>query len=250
MDLGLKGKTTLVTGSGRGIGLAIAWALHSEGCNVALNSRSEPLLQAIASAWGEGTSIHVADVTQPASCRGLVQSVVDHWGGLDILVCNVGSGASVAPGQETSDEWQRVFNLNLFSTTNMVEVARSFLQPNGVILCVSSICGLETLGAPVTYSAAKAALNHYVSGIARPLAKEGIRIVAIAPGNILTEGGVWEDKLNKNRAAVEDMLTTEVALQRLGKPEEIADIARFLVSERASFITGTVVVVDGGQVRG
>ncbi|MEM7065949.1 MAG: SDR family NAD(P)-dependent oxidoreductase [Cyanobacteria bacterium P01_B01_bin.77] len=250
MELELKGKTALVTGSGRGIGLAIAWALHSEGCNIALNSRSKPSLQAISSDWGERTSIHVADVTQPDACRKLVHSVVDRWGGLDILVCNVGSGASVPPGQETSNEWQRVFDLNLFSTTNMVEVARSVLQPNGVILCVSSICGLETLGAPVTYSAAKAALNHYVSGIARPLAKDGIRIVAIAPGNILTEDGVWQRKLKENKTAVEDMLTTEVALKRLGKPEEVADVARFLVSDRASFITGTVIVVDGGQVHG
>ena len=250
MDLGLTGKTALVTGSGRGIGLAIAGRLHTEGCHVALNSRSESPLHRIAQTWGEGASPHIADVTQPQACQTLVQSVIDQWGKLDILVCNVGSGASVPAGEETPAEWQRVFQLNLFAATNMVEAARLALQPNGVILCVSSICGLETLGAPVTYSAAKAALNSYVSGIARPLAKDGIRINAIAPGNILTEDGVWRRKLQQNPAAVEAMLAQEVALERLGKPEEIADFAAFLVSDRASFATGAVFVVDGGQVRG
>ena len=113
MDLGLSGKTALVTGSGRGIGLTIDRALYTEGCNVALNSRSELSLQAIAQDGSDGlsdrSSTHVADVTDPKACQALVQSVIDQWGRLDILVCNVGSGASVPPGQETPEEWQRVF---------------------------------------------------------------------------------------------------------------------------------------------
>jgi 3-oxoacyl-[acyl-carrier protein] reductase len=101
----------------------------------------------------------------------------------------------------------------------------------------------------VTYSAAKAALNATVRGLARPLAADGIRINAVAPGNILFEGGIWARKLAESKSAVDDMLAREVAMRRLGKPEEIADLVAFLGSPRAAFITGTVMVADGGQLR-
>ncbi len=250
MDFELAGKTALVTGSGRGIGLAIAKVLHQEGCNVALNASHKEVIAATAKSWVDRVSYHMADVTQPEECRNLVAQVIERWEKLDILVCNVGSGASVPPGEETPGEWQRIININLFATTNMVEAARVFLQQSrGSVLCISSICGLETLGAPLTYSVAKAALNSYVKGMARPLAADGVRINAIAPGNILAVGGTWERKLKENPVAVETMLEREVALKRLGKPEEIANFAAFQVSSKASFATGAVFVVDGGQVR-
>ncbi|MDJ0596268.1 MAG: SDR family oxidoreductase [Pleurocapsa sp. MO_226.B13] len=251
MDLRLTGKTVLVTGSGRGIGLAIAKILHQEGCCLALNARHETEIASIAANWVERVSFHVADVTQPEQCDRLINAVKREWGGLDLLVCNVGSGASVPPGQETPEEWHRVINLNLFATTNMVKAAREQLAASGgAIVCISSICGLETLGAPIIYSAAKSALNSYVKGIARPLAQQGIRINAIAPGNILAKGGTWERKLKENPTGVQTMLEREVALQRLGKPEEIANFTAFLLSTKASFATGAVYVVDGGQIRG
>ncbi len=143
-------------------------------------------------------------------------------------------------------------DVNLFATTNMIEAARPIMQRgNGdrAIVCVSSICGLAALGAPVTYSAAKAALNATVRGLARPLAEVGIRINAVAPGNILFDGGTWARKLAENKQGVDDMLAREVALRRLGSPEEIADVVGFLASPRAAFITGTVIVADGGQLR-
>ena len=111
-------------------------------------------------------------------------------------------------------------------------------------------CRIEALGAPVTYSAAKAALNAFVRGIARPLAQSNIRINGLAPGNVLFDGSVWDKRLKEDPDAVDSMLENEVAMGRLGRTDEIADVATFLVSPRASFMTGTVVVADGGQVRG
>ncbi len=248
----LSGKTALITGSSKGIGLAIAKALYEAGSHVVLNGRDEAALLKAKQAFDDTRcSIAVGNVSDPHEAAKVAQRACDTGGSLDILVCNVGSGASVPPGNETAAEWQRVFATNLWSTTNMVEACKDKLsETSGTIICISSICGTEVIpGAPVTYSAAKAALNAYVKGIARPLGTKGIRINAIAPGNILFETSVWQRKLDGNPEAVQDMLNKEVALSRLGKPEEIADLALWLASDNASFASGQIWTLDGGQTR-
>lgn len=252
MKLELIDRIALVTGASRGIGLAIATALAAEGATVALAARGADALKAAAGMVGGQHSVHLADVTDPAAAAALVREIEQRWGRLDIMVCNVGSGASVPPGKETAAEWSRVIDLNLFAATNMIEAATPLMARGGgdrAVVCISSIAGMAALGAPVTYHAAKAALNATVRGLARPLALDGIRINAVAPGNILSADGTWARKLAENNAAVEDMLAREVALRRLGTPEEIADLVAFLVSPRASFITGSIMVADGGQLR-
>jgi 3-oxoacyl-[acyl-carrier protein] reductase len=251
VNLELAGSTALVAGASRGIGLAIARALHAEGCSVAFAARQRADLDAATADLRERFSVHTADVTDAEAATNLAADVAKKWGRLDIVICNAGSGASVPPGSETPAEWQRVINVNLFAATHVIAAVRAPMKAagGGAIVCVSSICGLAALGAPVTYSAAKAALNATVRGLARPLAADGIRINAVAPGNILFAGGTWERKLRENETAVRDMLSREVAQARLGTPQEIADLVLFLASARASFITGAIYVADGGQLR-
>ncbi|MGD9590860.1 MAG: SDR family NAD(P)-dependent oxidoreductase [Pyrinomonadaceae bacterium] len=248
MILDLIGKSALVTGSSRGIGRAIAEALQDEGCRVALNGRSANDLAFAIPHFPGGIGV-VGDVTQPQNASDIVTQVIAAFGGLDVLVCNVGSGRSVPPGNETPEEWQRVFALNLWSATNMIEAAKDTLIANkGVIVCISSICGLEVIpGAPVTYSAAKAALHAYVRGVARPLGKRGVRINAVAPGNILFDGSVWSQKLAEDKQSVNAMLQREVSLSSLGSPQDIADLVTYLSSPRSAFATGQIWTLDGGQ---
>lgn len=249
MELELSGRTALVTGSSRGIGRAIAEVLHSEGCQVVLNGRTREDLETTMDDLAGALAV-TGDVTRPDDARRVVAESVAALGHLDILVCNVGSGRSVPPGDETFDEWQRIFELNLWSTTNTVESAREVLTPGGVIICVSSICGFEVVaGAPVTYSAAKAALHAYVRGMARPLGKQGIRIHAVAPGNILFDGSTWSHQLAEDADRVEEMLQRDVALSRLGTAHEVAELVAYLASPRAGFATGGVWPLDGGQLR-
>lgn len=248
MELNLSNKRALVTGGTRGIGKAIAQALRREGCRVVINGR-DPERGALTAL--ELSAVFIpGDVTKSQDCKNLLQESAQVLGGLDILVCNVGSGRSVPSGEENGEEWQRMLDLNLLSAAQMIVEAKELLRlSQGNILCISSICGLERVGAPATYAAAKAALNAYVKEMSFVFGKDKVRINAIAPGNILFPGSVWERKFETERAGVETMLQREVPLNRLGAPEEVADLAAFLVSERAAFITGSIHRVDGGQSR-
>jgi NAD(P)-dependent dehydrogenase (short-subunit alcohol dehydrogenase family) len=249
MNLNLRKKNVLITGSSRGIGLEIAKHFAEENCNIVLNGRAESGQDALGSI---PFSHYVSgDVSTEQGAKKVVSEAVKILGSLDVVVCNVGSGTSVKPGQETLAEWQQSFSVNLFSTTCTVEAAKSYLeQSSGVVICISSICGCEIIpGAPVTYSVAKAALNAYIRGISRPLGDQGVRICGIAPGNVLFDGSVWDRKMADDSEAVSEMLEQNVALKTLGYPEQIASLATFLASSKSNFTTGCVLIVDGGQTR-
>jgi 3-oxoacyl-[acyl-carrier protein] reductase len=249
MNLELEGKVALVTGSSAGIGLAIAKQLAREGCTVVLNGRDAARLRT-AQSEVPGANALAADVRDAQACQTLMQRVLVQHSRLDALICNVGSGASVSPGDETPDEWRRVLDINLHAATQTVWAATDALTASrGSIVCISSICGIEALGCPTPYAAAKAALESYVRNAARWMGRQGVRINSVAPGNILFPGSVWERKLKENKAAVERMLARDVALGKLGSPEDVARMVAWLASPLASFITGATFVVDGGQLR-
>lgn len=249
MNLNLAGKKVLVTGSSRGIGLQIARQFSDEGCKVALNGRND-IPSHISRAVYDSVSV-IGDVSNEVGARKVIKESIKKLDGLDVVICNVGSGRSIKPGQENIKAWKDAFNTNFYSTTCVVEAARPYLKVSeGVIICISSICGNEVIpGAPVTYSVAKAALNAFIKGISRPLGDEGIRICGISPGNILFEGSVWDLKMQENPDAVSQMLTNDVPLNKLGRVEDISNLAVFLASSVSNNCTGAIWTLDGGQTR-
>jgi 3-oxoacyl-[acyl-carrier protein] reductase len=249
VDLNLKGKFALVTGSSSGIGKAIAQSLKQEGCSVILNGRDHAKLEMTAKEI-DTEYFFASDVSTEEGMDQLIKYLNDKNISLNTLVCNVGTGTSARPGEEKLEDWTKSLDMNLLSTALITnKLSNHLIQSKGSIVAVSSICGHAALGAPLTYSAAKSALNSYLQGLARVLGPKGVRVNAVSPGNVLFEGSVWDRKIKENKEAVDNMLKSEVSLQRLATPQEIANVVSFLSSEKASFITGQVIVADGGQLR-
>jgi len=255
MDLGLAGKVVFVAGSSRGIGLGIAGAFLDEGAKVVLTGRCPEALQEASSRlskhYPDCVAAFAGDLSSPAVIQDAHREVTARWGGVDVLVCNVGSGTGRGGWQLTTADWASIFEVNLWTTIRLVDVflPAMFQAKSGAILFISSIAGLESLGAPLPYGAAKAALEKYSKDLARQVAPQGIRVNTVAPGNILFDGGTWQRKLDGDPAGVTSMIAHEVPLARFGEPEDIGAATAFLASRRAAFITGACLVADGGQTR-
>ena len=246
----LENKKVLITGSTSGIGLEIANAFSKAKCLVALNGRNKRKLHN-AKKKIFNSLVSPGNVENPKSAKKVVSNAFKKLKGLDILVCNVGSGQSAKPGKEKYLDWQKSFKKNLFSATNVIEESKKYLiKSKGVIICISSICGTEFIkGAPITYSTAKSALNTYVKLNSKILGNFGVRINAIAPGNIMLKGSTWEKKLRKNRIQTKNLISQNVPLNKFGLPKNISDICIFLASKNSGFVTGSIWVVDGGQTK-
>jgi 3-oxoacyl-[acyl-carrier protein] reductase len=215
VDLLLNDQRVLVTGSSSGIGLAIATAFLKEGARVTITGRREGILDAAAdnlrSAYGADRVATVrGDLTQSSTAAAAVNAITANWDGLDILVLNLGSGRSVTGLDVDQDEWTRVLQLNLLSSMEMLRLAAPILKSgrNPSVVFVGSIAGLEDFGAPIAYSAAKAALTQAMKAASRLLGADGIRVNMVAPGNIFFEGGTWDRKLKEDAAKVNRMLET------------------------------------------
>ena len=252
MDLALARKAVLVSGASRGIGLAISEAFIAEGAGVAMVARGAADLAAAGTRVGTASVFPIAaDMTVDQDIVRAFDEAETALGPLDIVVANLGGGASIAGTAVPRQEWERVMTLNFLGAASLATLAaeRMGARGRGALVFVSSIAGLEALGAPAPYAAAKSALQALVKSYARALGGKGVRVNAVAPGNIYFAGGTWDRRIRADEAGVEAMIEREVPLGRMGKPSEVADAVLFLASARAAYITGATLVVDGGQTR-
>jgi 3-oxoacyl-[acyl-carrier protein] reductase len=244
VDLQLTGRKALVTGGTRGIGGAVVDLLVAEGATVAFCARNAEEVAARAKATGaSGRALDVADA------EALAAWVRDEGeaGGIDIVIANV-SALAIGPGEEN---WRNSFEVDLMHTVRMVEAAMPYLEKSDAasVIAVSSVSGREVDFATGSYGVMKAALAHYMSGLAFDLAVKGIRANTVSPGNVYFDGGVWQS-LESSRP---DFFAQALGLNptgRMGTPEETAYAVVMLASPRASRISGTNLVADGALTRG
>ncbi len=252
MDLRLAGKVALVTGSSRGIGRGIASRLVEEGADVVYCARSADALEdAVAGAPGPGGAYGVvADVSSEAGAAAVVAAAVSVFGGLDIVVNNVGGSGARSFEDMDAPDLEDVLGKNLFPALRVSRAALPALRERGggVVAMIASIWGREAGGGPA-YNVAKAAEISLAKAMAGSLAGEGIRVFSVAPGSTLFPGGSWERRLRDDPEGMAAFVERELPWGRFGTVDEIADVVAFLVSERASWVVGTCVTIDGGQSR-
>ncbi|MFN8531994.1 MAG: SDR family oxidoreductase [Dehalococcoidia bacterium] len=252
MDLQLKGRVALVTGASRGIGKAIALGLAAEGADVAMVARGGEMLReaaADAAAFGVRALPIDGDITRPADLERIVDRVATGLGGLDVLVASAGGARHLPAAEATDADWQDGIDRNLLHSARLARLAYPHLRNSaGRMLIISSIWGREA-GGSVIYNAVKAAEISLASMLAREWAKDGIGVVAICPGSIAFPGGSWERRRDEDPEGIAAFIRQEIPMGRFGTVEEVADVAVFLASPRARWVTGTAIPVDGGQSR-
>lgn len=253
MDLGLKGKVAMVSGASRGIGRAMALGLAREGCRLSLCARGkEQLDQAAREAQACGVEVITLaiDVTREDEARRWVEETRQRFGQVDILINNVGGSRPGGNLSVSSEDWRAGFALNFFSALDLCRLVVPLMQErqSGCVINIASIYGREW-GGPMTYNAAKAAMISLSKEMARELAPRGIRVNSVAPGSILFPGGSWEKRQKENPEAIAGFVKAELPFGRFGTPEEVADVVVFLASDRARWVSGACINVDGCQSR-
>ena len=240
----LDGRTALVTGAGRGIGLAISERLLADGARVVMLDRDAPAVEGAAKRLGGNARAIVADVTRTADVDGAVQAAHDWHGRLDVVVNNAGiTGRSFPTWELTDADWQQVIAVDLTSVFLVCRAAVRLMRPrqSGRIVNIASIAGKEGNPTLVPYSTAKAGVIGLTKALAKEVATQGILVNAVAPAVIGTE------LLQQMERSTVDMLVAKIPMGRVGKPEEVAALVAWLSSDECSFSTGAVYDLSGGR---
>jgi len=256
MDLQLTDHVALVTGSSKGLGLATATALLAEGCRVTICARGQAGLEQAAAglralAGRDDRVLAVAaDLGTPQGVELVVARTVETFGGLDILVNNVGLGRGGGIADTGDEEWQEALDQTLFPAIRASRLAVPHMRRRGggAIVMIASIWGRES-GGRMTYNAVKAAEISLAKAMAQQLAKDNIRVNSVAPGSIRFPGGSWDRRVQDDPGGMAEFVKRELPFGRFGRAEEVGAAVAFLVSPRASWISGASLPVDGCQSR-
>jgi len=248
MDLGLKGKKAIVTGASRGIGRSIAELLADEGVDLAISARGAEGLEAAAKdleSRGVKVFQRAFDVGDGEALKSFVADAANELGGLDILVPNPSAGAGAGEAA-----WQANFEVDLMGSVRSVEAATPFLQKSdcGSIIFIGTTAAVETFMGPGPYNAIKAALVAHSSNLSQALAPQGVRVNIVSPGPVYFEGGPWA-QIQQAMPQMYESTLKSCPQGRMGTPEEVANAVVFLASPRASLITGSHLVADGGVTK-
>jgi 3-oxoacyl-[acyl-carrier protein] reductase len=252
MDLGLRDKVALVTGSSRGLGKATATALAAEGARVVINGRTQSTLDETAAelrAAGGTVEAVVVDVSSEAGCMELVDRAVAAFGQVDILVNNAGGGSPAGINAPDAD-WSKMIDWMFWPSLRLTRLVTPGMRERhwGAIVMISSIFGRE-LGGSSSYQVVKSAQLSLGKSLARELAPDNVRVLTVAPGSISFPGGSWWRRQQADPEAMARFVAQELPLGRFGRAEEIGDVVAFLCSDRASLVTGACIPVDGCQSR-
>lgn len=254
MNLGIQNRLSLVTGAGRGIGRAIAQCLAGEGARVAVVSRTKSDIESLIGSMGGTKQGHIGvtlDLTRENAPAELCAILADKFGEPSIIVHNLGGTLDIKDPFCSIADWRRVyrFNFEVAVELNILLVPPMQKKRWGRVVHISSISGMENQG-PVTYCAIKAALTAYTRSFGGVVAPDGVVVSAVLPGAVFTEGGYWDYTSKNNPEHVCRFLSERQRIGRFGKPEEIGNMVTFLCSDLASFNTGSIMPIDGGQGRG
>jgi len=256
MDLQLTDKVAIVTGSSRGLGLASARALIAEGCRVCICARGPEQLAAAAievEAVARRPNMIItaqADVSTAEGIAAVIDRTLERFGGLDILVNNVGRAGGKELLDTTDAEWQAAFDETLFPAIRASRLAVPHMKQRGggAIIMIASIWGRES-GGRMTYNAVKAAEISLAKAMAQQLAKDNIRVNSIAPGSISFEGGSWWKRQQEDPQGIAEFVERELPFGRFGAADEVGSVVAFVASPKASWISGACIPVDGCQSR-
>lgn len=261
MDLGLKGRAAIVAASSEGLGKAIAMGLAREGANLALCARTDATLQATAEQIRRETGAQVfaraLDVTNHDDVRAFVRDTHARFGRVDICLANAGGPPSKSFADTTIDEWHRTAELNLMSTVYLAKETLPLMQERhwGRFLALTSMTVKQPVEGLVLSNSVRSAVSGLIKTLANEYGRYNILVNSVCPGYIAT-GRLLElsstlaGRQGVDHAAIEERWAAQSALGRIGQPEEFASFVVFLASERASYVTGAAIQVDGGTVKG
>lgn len=241
-----KKKVIFITGSSSGIGFELAKKFLDLGFEIAINSNNIRNLKK-ASKFLNNCKYFLGDVTNIKSLKKIFFQIKKEYNKIDFLICNYGNSNF----NNNHLDFEHAFKNNFFTTVNTISYSLPILKQNiSKIICISSVCGVEVIkNAPLGYSIAKSAVNNYVKGISNILAEKGISINAIAPGNVMFKGSLWEKKIKNNLKRTKKYIKENVPINKFACIEDIFGVVRILLLQESNFITGCTYIVDGGQTK-